>query len=275
MMAAATSSLPEDHCVPKDYYGAKKMLKGLGLGYVKIDACINNCMLYYKETSELQSCKVCDHPRYKSEGGRRSKGIPYKVLRYLPLTPRLQRLFMSRKTAKHMTWHAKTRTGPVCHPADSEAWKDFQRAHPEFKEEDRNVYVAFCTDGFTPFGPAAKPYSCWPVMVAVYNLPPHLCMTRPFIFLSLIIPGPKSPGQNLDVFLRPLIDEMKSLWTEGIITFDAFKKQNFIMKAVVMWTISDFPAFGMLCGWSTHGRQMFIILVFIFNFIYPYCKHVV
>ncbi|KAL1193538.1 hypothetical protein V5N11_025735 [Cardamine amara subsp. amara] len=26
------------------------------------------------------------------------------------------------------------------------------------------------------------------------------------------------------------------------------------MKAVLMWTISDFPAYGMLSGWTTHGR---------------------
>lgn len=26
------------------------------------------------------------------------------------------------------------------------------------------------------------------------------------------------------------------------------------MRAAVLWTISDFPAYGMLSGWSTHGR---------------------
>ena len=25
------------------------------------------------------------------------------------------------------------------------------------------------------------------------------------------------------------------------------------MKAALMWTINDFPAYGMLSGWSTHG----------------------
>ncbi|CAH9090657.1 unnamed protein product, partial [Cuscuta europaea] len=27
----------------------------------------------------------------------------------------------------------------------------------------------------------------------------------------------------------------------------------FIMKAAIIWTISDFPAYGVLSGWSTHG----------------------
>lgn len=198
LMSTIKSSLPDSNCAPKDLYGAKKLLKGLGLGYEKIDACVNNCMLFYKEDSNLESCNICHHPRYKPVvgGDGSKKGSPYKVLRYLPITPRLQRLYMSCKTAEHMTWHAKKRGEAVCHPSDSEAWKHFDRTWPDFSAEDGNVRVGFCTDGFTPFGPHARPYSCWPVMVAVYNLPPSMCMTRPFIFMSLIIPGPKSPGQH-------------------------------------------------------------------------------
>lgn len=40
----------------------------------------------------------------------------------------------------------------------------------------------------------------------------------------------------------------------GVNIFDARKKQNFNMKAVLLWTISDFPAYEMLSGWSTHGK---------------------
>ena len=81
-----------------------------------------------------------------------------------------------------------------------------------------------------------------------------MSMRREYIFLSLVIPGPKSPGKCIDVYLKPLIDELKILWDNGINTFDAWKKQNFMMKAALLWTISDFPAYGMLSGWSTHGK---------------------
>ena len=40
--------LPTDNCLPKDHRQAQKMLSGLGLGYEKIHACKNNCMLFYK-----------------------------------------------------------------------------------------------------------------------------------------------------------------------------------------------------------------------------------
>ena len=68
------------------------------------------------------------------------------------------------------------------------------------------------------------------------------------------MPGPKHPKRALDVFLQPLIHELKKLWYEGVHTFDYSSKQNFNMRVVLMWTISDFPAYGMLSGWTTHRR---------------------
>ncbi|KAL9379139.1 hypothetical protein Peur_027621 [Populus x canadensis] len=110
------------------------------------------------------------------------------------------------------------------------------------------------TDGFNPFGSFAAPYSCWPVILTVYNLPPGMCMRPEFMFLSMVIPGPSSPGRNIDVCLRPLIDELTQLWSPGALTYDISRKQNFVMRAALMWTINDFPAYGMVSGWSTHGK---------------------
>jgi len=70
----------------------------------------------------------------------------------------------------------------------------------------------------------------------------------------LITPGPKNPKEKIYVYLQPLIDELKLLWNEGVLTYDISKKQNFMMKVTLMCTIKDFPAYGMLSGWSTSGR---------------------
>ncbi|XP_021603851.1 uncharacterized protein LOC110608873 [Manihot esculenta] len=40
----------------------------------------------------------------------------------------------------------------------------------------------------------------------------------------------------------------------GVETYDVDKKQNFLMRVALLWTISDFPAYAMLSGWSTAGR---------------------
>jgi len=139
-------------------------------------------------------------------------------------------------------------------------WKEFNRVHLSFASDPRNIRLGLCTDGFCPFDMSSNTYSCWQVIVTVYNLPPWKCMTRPFMFLSMIIPGLKNPGKKLDVFLRPLIDELNNLWFVGVETYDVYRKETFQLWAVLMWTISDFPAYDMLLGWSTHG-----------NLSCPYC----
>ena len=41
------------------------------------------------------------------------------------------------------------------------------------------------------------------------------------IMLSMIIPGPSSPENDIDVYLQPLIGELKELWKVGVETYDA------------------------------------------------------
>lgn len=41
--------LPPDSKLPNDFYQSRKLLEGLGMPYVKIDVCYNNCMLFYKD----------------------------------------------------------------------------------------------------------------------------------------------------------------------------------------------------------------------------------
>jgi len=111
-----------------------------------------------------------------------------------------------------------------------------------------------CVPRFNPFGSFAAPYSCWPVILTVYNLPPGMCMRPEFMFLSMVIPGPSSPGRNIDVCLCPLIDELTQLWSFGSSTYDISRKHNFVMRAALMWTINYFLAYGMVSSWSTHGK---------------------
>ncbi|OIT36949.1 hypothetical protein A4A49_53602, partial [Nicotiana attenuata] len=88
--------LPDGANVPNSYYEAKKVIRDLGLSYHKIDACINDCMLNWKDDNLLDSCKVCGASRWKTdkhsgeEKNKNGKKIASKILRYFPLKPRLQ-----------------------------------------------------------------------------------------------------------------------------------------------------------------------------------------
>jgi hypothetical protein len=57
--------------------------------------------------------------------------------------------------------------------------------------------------------------------------PPDVCFQRQNIFLSLIIPG--HPGNNMGVFIEPVIDELVCAWEEGVWTYDRATKTNFKM----------------------------------------------
>lgn len=251
--------------IPKTHYEAKKIVKTLGLDYRRIDACPNDCILYYKDNKDLDECPKCKAPRWKpskrssvvstSNEMTEHRKIPAKVLRHFPLIPRLQRFFITKDIAKKMRWHSEGRVNDekLRHPADAEAWKHLDRIYPEFGNEARNVRLGLASDGFNPFGTMSLSWSTWPVLLMPYNLPPWMCMKQPYNILSLLIPGKHSPGNDIDVYLEPLIDELKLLWDDGVKTYDAHSKQNFKMRAAVLWTINDFPAYANLSGWSTKG----------------------
>ena len=249
---------PSDTKLPKDWYSTKKLVKEFGLPVEVIHCCVSGCMLYWGEDSELDKCKFCGHNRYRNRGGGTTgKRIPVAKMHYFSIIPRLQRLYNSKATASHMRWHAEheTAAGKMEHPSDSEAWKYFDRTHTDFASEPRNVRLALCSDGFQAFGQFGQQYSSWPVLLTPYNLPPNLCMKDEMLFLTCLVPGPRSPKAKMDVYLQPLIKELQLLWDEGVHTYDISMEQNFQMRAALMWTINDFPAYGMLSGWSTSGYK--------------------
>ncbi|GJX86411.1 hypothetical protein Tco_0337185 [Tanacetum coccineum] len=221
---------------------------------------VNTIAAYFGETitKDLDFCPVCNTSRWK-DSNRSGKKVPKKVLRYFPIIPRLQHLYKSSHTAKDMIWHATgkcTEPSKMQHPVDGGAWKKFDTKYPDFAKEPRNVRLGLAADGFNPFGNLSQAYSMWPVILTTYNLPPWLCMKESSFMLMLLIPGPKSPGKDIDVYLRPLIEDLKVLWDrKGVETIDVASGQKFNMRAMVLWTINDFPARSSLSGWSGQGYK--------------------
>nr|GEV93511.1 hypothetical protein [Tanacetum cinerariifolium] len=99
---------------------------------------------------------------------------------------------------------------------------DFMAKFTCFKvKEPRNVRLGLAVDGFNPFGNLSLAYSMCLVILTTYNLPPWLCMKESSFMMSLLIPGPKSSGKDIDVYLRYLIDDLNDLWAlKGIETMD-------------------------------------------------------
>ncbi|XP_022883480.1 uncharacterized protein LOC111400296 [Olea europaea var. sylvestris] len=143
------------------------------------------------------------------------KGIPAKVLQYFSIIPRFRRMF---------------------------------------RALDKAEQLGLSSNGFNPFGDLSSRYSCWPVILVIYNLSHWICMSKENLLLALLIPGPKQPGNDIDVYLKPLIEDLKKLWNIGVEVYDRFTKSTFNLKAVLMWTINDLPAYGNLSGYPTKGE---------------------
>nr|XP_034599301.1 uncharacterized protein LOC117860169 [Setaria viridis]XP_034599302.1 uncharacterized protein LOC117860169 [Setaria viridis]XP_034599303.1 uncharacterized protein LOC117860169 [Setaria viridis]XP_034599304.1 uncharacterized protein LOC117860169 [Setaria viridis]XP_034599305.1 uncharacterized protein LOC117860169 [Setaria viridis]XP_034599306.1 uncharacterized protein LOC117860169 [Setaria viridis]XP_034599307.1 uncharacterized protein LOC117860169 [Setaria viridis]XP_034599309.1 uncharacte len=215
-------------------------------------------MLFLCDRAKQEACHVCGSSRWDENNGtlteKGCKEKPAKILRYFPLIPRLQRLFATEKTSTDMRWHdeGRTKDGLLRCPADGKAWNDFDDRYPDFADDSCNTRLGLASDGFNPFGNMSSKHSTWPVMIIPYNLPPWICMKHTSLMLSMIIPGPNSPGNDVDVYLQPLIEELKQLW-KGVKTMDATSKKSFPLRAALLWTLNDFPALAYLYGCSTSG----------------------
>ncbi|WVZ49373.1 hypothetical protein U9M48_000740, partial [Paspalum notatum var. saurae] len=252
LLKLLSSAFP-DCSIPASYYEAKKLIRALGLGYESIHVCPNNCILFRKNFAKLDECPICKASRWKDTNGE--KRVPHKVLRHFPLIPRLKRFFASKKISEAAQWHKLKRRevkNELNHPADGEAWKDFDRKYGWFANDPRNIRLGLATDGFNPFGNMSSSYSMWPVFLIPYNLPPWECMEQSNFMMSLLIPGKECPGKDFDVFLEPLIEELLELWS-GVPTLDALTGKSFDLHAAVIWCIHDYPALSTLSGRVTKG----------------------
>ena len=73
--------------------------------------------------------------------------------------------------------------------------------------------------------------------------------------MSLLISGPKQPGNDIDVYLAPLLEDLAKLWRDGVRIFDSHAKESFILRAMIFCTINDFPAYGNLSGYKNKGYE--------------------
>lgn len=62
--------------------------------------------------------------------------------------------------------------------------------------------------------------------------------------------------RRTDVFLWPLVDELKMLWVEGVQMRDVSTHTVFTMCAILLWTINDYHVHISLSGWNNQGYKV-------------------
>lgn len=79
-----------DAKLPSSFNEAKNVLKVLGLDYTKVDACPNECMLFWEDSIDATFCHIYRASRWKKdEITGKHRRISAKVLRFFPIKKRL------------------------------------------------------------------------------------------------------------------------------------------------------------------------------------------
>jgi hypothetical protein len=220
------------HNMPKDLYYPEKIVVSLGMNYEKIGVCKKNYLLFWKEHKDDTKYMHCGSSIYvkvvNEDGASITTKVEVKQLRYMPITPRLKWLYLLEETTKHMRWHKEGKRDSkdpdiMSHNADGEAWQELDSFNSELARDPRSVCLGLLMDGFQPHNYNSSPYSCWPIFIMPYNLPPNKCLKQCFIFLTIVIPGPKEPKKQMNIFLHPLMEELKELW-QGVDAYDSHLK---------------------------------------------------
>ena len=70
------------------------MLKMLGVEYISYHECTNDFIVYIGEYEAKEICPKCGHDMYtKLNNKSKEHGPPHKILRHMPIIPRIQRFF--------------------------------------------------------------------------------------------------------------------------------------------------------------------------------------
>ena len=145
------------------------MLKKLGLEWVNIKVCKNNCILYHGVYVDHVVCPSCG-ARMRRHG---NSLVPNKILRHFPLTKRLKRVFRSCLQALCMTWIAREREedGSVRHVSQSKHMDNIRAHELEFCADPWRLFRAFAKDGMNPFSEKRSVYSTRLVTLMKNNIP--------------------------------------------------------------------------------------------------------
>jgi hypothetical protein len=129
----------------------------------------------------------------------------------------------------------------------------------DFATDPRNIRFGLAIDEFNPFSDKTCIWSTWPLMLLVYNLPLWMATKLFFMLFALLIPGKEQvKSENIDVYLQPFIDELQELWQPGVPAWDLSKQPNdqlFNLCAMVIWTIHDYPGYGLLSRCAYQGYK--------------------
>ena len=237
------SVLPPSSLLPGTYEAALKAIEPYLVKSVVYHVCPNDCIIFRGSFADLLECPECHSARYIP-----GTSIPARTFTYLPLGPRLARLFGTSNLAQVIQSHLKQEeSDEMTDIHDSPTWKEAYSLSGIFGGDGRGLSLALCADGVNPFNHNKVTYSMWPIMLTILNLPRKVRNHFGNILLVGIVPANGSrEAHNLNPYLDILVDELLEISASTI--FDAYQNAPFTCKVELLLYILDYPGICKLFG---------------------------
>ena len=261
---------------PTSLYMLKKHFKLKGDPFDKYVICQNCGSLYqFKECLNTTISgkifpKVCSHVAFRNHphlSGRTPCGhnllkevitlsgkkyYPLKSYCYYPLVRSLTNV-LNRADLLEQCEHWRSRNIPnnvLADVYDGKVWREFLNYKgKEFLSKKYNLGLMMNCDWFQPFDHST--YSVGVLYLVILNLPRAIRFKPENILIAGIIPGPSEPSYTeINSYLRPLVKELNSLWTDGFTV-----KDNIIVRAALLASVCDVPATAKLGGFLSHTSK--------------------
>lgn len=113
---------------------------------------------------------------------------------------------------------------------DGQKWKDAILQDPRVSSDTnlgRNLALGFCADGISPF--KRTTYSMWPMAMSCYNLPAHVRMTLPALWVPAIVNGyGTGEPDDFSSVMEIVADELNHLYLFGVEVEDSTHRYIFL-----------------------------------------------
>lgn len=227
-----------------------------GISPVYYDCCPKSCVAYTGQYKDHFECPVCGQPRYNA------RHQPRRIFCYIPLVPRLRKLFANPNTIEELSYRHKYKSKPrhISDVFDGEHYKSLKKTPVTIDDTPLGYYyfsgeddIAFsvCLDSYLLYKRRRAGPSAMPIVVQIYNLPPDVRTHLSRLICLGVIPGPQAP-KELQSFLFPFEEECVLL-AKGVKTFHAIKQQLFLLRAYHVFPHGDMIAVEKLLNIKGHN----------------------
>ncbi|KAF9559080.1 hypothetical protein CPC08DRAFT_608363, partial [Agrocybe pediades] len=229
----------------------KRIAEATGFEHTMDDMCINSCHAYTGPYANLETCAVCNEPRYQFiREGNKTRKKPRQQACTFPLGLQIQALRRSRDSAEAMRYRDKKLQevynafnilDPTEIPYDDIfCGQDIRTQAEELNLTSDDTTVILSYDGAQLY--QNKKSDTWLAIWIVTNYDPKRRYRTRHVLPALVVPGPNKP-KNLDSFFFRSLHHLSAIQREdngrGIKVYDAIKEKVVSSRTILQVITGD------------------------------------